>query len=170
MIIDNGSLDSIQKNVQFPNNILRIKISQESPLCERTKFPVSKYILNDNLKPKEQWLNYICKEAGEYIKRGRSDLAYTQIRKFFQEVSKRNKDTNALISKDGKILMETEQKIKRWKKYLEELHNENLNEKMLEKEETLEKDDKGKYIFQSEFDAAVKYTKNNKQVEQTKYQ
>lgn len=58
--------------------------------------------------------------------------------------------------------METEQKIKRWKEYLEELYNGNLNESVLEKEETLEKDDKGEYILQSEFDAAVEYTKNNK--------
>lgn len=33
---------------------------------------------------------------------------------------------------------------------------------MLEKEDSVEKHDKGEYILQSEFDAAVEYTKHNK--------
>jgi len=39
-----------------------------------------------------------------------------------------------LLSKNGKILMETEQKVKQWKEYLEELYNGNLNESVLKKE------------------------------------
>jgi len=62
---------------------------------------------------KEQRLNDICQDVGEYIKRGWSDLAFTKIRKFFQEEGKRNNGTYALLSKDGKIFMETEQKVKR---------------------------------------------------------
>ncbi|VVC26700.1 Hypothetical protein CINCED_3A024560 [Cinara cedri] len=37
----------------------------------------------------------------------------------------------------------TKQKVKRWKEYVEELYNGNLNESVLEKEEIVKKDDKG---------------------------
>lgn len=40
--------------------------------------------------------------------------------------------------------------------------NGNLDEKVLEKEDSVEKHDKGKYILQSEFNAAVEYIKRNK--------
>lgn len=76
-------------------------------------------------------LNDLCQEI---------DTAFTQIRKFFQEERKRNKGINALLSKDGTIFMESEKKVKRRKKYLEELYNGNLNESVLDKEETLEED------------------------------
>lgn len=58
--------------------------------------------------------------------------------------------------------METEEKIKRWKEYLEKLYSESVNGNMLEKEEILDKDDKGKHILQSKFDSVIEYIKNNK--------
>lgn len=47
-----------------------------------------------------------------HIKKGQSNLAFARIRKFFDEESKRNKCTNAVISKDGKILIEAKKKVK----------------------------------------------------------
>lgn len=73
-----------------------------------------------------------------------------------------NKGTNTVISKDGKVFMEAEKKVKRWKQYLEELYNGNLDERVLEKEDSVEKHDKGEHILQSEFDAAVEYITDNK--------
>lgn len=64
------------------------------------------------------------------------------MQKFFQE---KNKDTNTLVSKDGKILASTEWNVKQWKELLQELYNGNLSESVLEKEETVEKDDKCQY-------------------------
>lgn len=58
--------------------------------------------------------------------------------------------------------METEQKVKQWKEYWEQLYNGNMKDSVLGKEETLEKYDRGENFLQSEFDAAEKYTKDNK--------
>lgn len=42
-----------------------------------------------------------------------SNIAFARIRKFFDEGSKRNKFTNAVISKDGRVLIEAKKKVKR---------------------------------------------------------
>lgn len=43
-----------------------------------------------------------------------------------------------MITKDGNILMEAENKVKRWKKYLEQLYNGNLGESVFENEHSIE--------------------------------
>lgn len=51
---------------------------------------------------KKNWLDSARQEGGEYIKRGRTDLSFIQIRRIFRE----RKRTNVLISKYGEILIE----------------------------------------------------------------
>lgn len=46
--------------------------------------------------------NNKCQEVGEYIKWGRSDLAFKQIQKFFQEKGKINKGINDLVKQRWK--------------------------------------------------------------------
>lgn len=36
-------------------------------------------------KAKEEWLDEQCKVAEEFLKRGRSDLAFSEIKKLFRE-------------------------------------------------------------------------------------
>lgn len=57
--------------------------------------------------------------------------------------------------------MKAKKKVKRWKQYLEELYNGNLDESVLEKDNSIEKHDKDQYILQSKFDAAIEYIKDN---------
>lgn len=52
-----------------------------------------------------------------------------------------------MISKDRKILLEAENKVKRWKEYLEQLSNGNLDENVLEKEDSIEKHNEDEYIL-----------------------
>jgi len=61
-----------------------------------------------------------------------------KIKKFFRE-RKYNADT--IISKNGEVLLETDQKTKSWKEYLKNLYEDNLNI-IFEEEDKI--DEKGK--------------------------
>ncbi|CAI6343800.1 unnamed protein product [Macrosiphum euphorbiae] len=69
---------------------------------------------------------------------------------------------NALKSKTGEILITAEQKVNRWKEYLEELYANQFSGNVLEEENCAEDEDKGDYILQSEIDFAIENLKNNK--------
>ena len=60
------------------------------------------------------------------------------------------------------ILFENEDKVKRWKEYLEDLYKgSNINAKIIGESE-VEKDDMGASILRSEFDAAIRDLRRNK--------
>jgi maltooligosyltrehalose synthase len=63
-------------------------------------------------KSKEKWLDNQCTVVEEYLKRGKSDLAFEIVKKLF---CTRRLNGNALRSKTGEILITAEQKVNRWK-------------------------------------------------------
>lgn len=83
------------------------------------------------------------------LKRRRSDLAYIE---------------NTLISKTGVILIEAEKIIKRWKEYLKELYEDNSNI-VFEEDDNVNESNKLDYILRAEFNDAIEYWKNNKDLE-----
>lgn len=108
---------------------------------------------------KEKWLDNQCSVVEEYLKRGRSDLAFEIVKKLF---CTRRINRNAQKSKTGEILITSEQNVNRWKEYLEELYASQCSGNVLEEENRVEDDNKGDYILQSEIDCAIENLKNNK--------
>jgi len=49
---------------------------------------------------------------------------YSEIKKLFRE---RKHNAETLMNKNGDIMLEADQKAKRWKEYPEELYEDNLN-------------------------------------------
>jgi len=62
---------------------------------------------------------------------------------------------NALRSKTGEILITADQKVNRWKEYLEKLYAGQLSGNVLE-DNCIKEEDKGDYILQSKIDFAIK--------------
>lgn len=75
----------------------------------------------------------------KYLKRGRSDLAFDIAEKPF---CTRRLNGNALRSKTGEILITAEQKVNRWKEYLEELYASQFSGNVLGEENSVEEGDK----------------------------
>lgn len=88
---------------------------------------------------------------------GKSGLEYSEIKKLFR---KRKYNTKILINKNVEIILEADPKFNRWKKYLEELTDDNLN-MIFEEVDNINEKDKGDYIIRAEFDHAIDL-KNNK--------
>lgn len=95
---------------------------------------------------------------GRVYKKGKSDLAFKIVKKLFCT----RLNGNALRSKTGEILITAEQKVNRWKEYLEELYTSHFNGNILEEENCVEEEDKRDYILQSEIDFAIENLKNKK--------
>ena len=88
------------------------------------------------------------------------EAAYRIVRNHFREWNAR---CNAIKDKNGDLLIENEDKEKRWKEYLEELYSgNNLCKSVIEEENEVEEDDKGAPILRSEFDAAFRDLRTNK--------
>ncbi|KAF0758392.1 neuroblastoma-amplified sequence-like, partial [Aphis craccivora] len=87
--------------------------TQEQPQYKRIQNEVQKKIK----RAKEEWLDEQCNEAEEFLKRGRSDLTFSEIKKLFRE---RKQNAGTLIKKNRELILEADQKAKRWKEYLEE--------------------------------------------------
>lgn len=71
---------------------------------------------------------------------------------------------NTLISKTGVILIEAEKIIKRWKEYLKKLYEDNSNI-VFEEDDNVNESNKLDYILRAEFNDAIEYWKNNKDLE-----
>lgn len=83
---------------------------------------------------------------------------FSEIKKLFRE---RKQNTGTLINKNGELILEADQKAKRWKGYLEELY-EDKQTMIFEEEDNIDDEDKGDYIIHAEFDHAIDSLKNNK--------
>jgi len=109
-------------------------------------------------KAKEKWLDEQCKGIENFFKKGRSDLAFSETKKLFRE---KKQNAGTLVNKNGELLLEADQRAKRWKEYLEELYEDNST-MIFAEEDNVDEDDKGDYILQAEFDHAMDSLKNNK--------
>jgi len=58
-------------------------------------------------KAKEKWLDEQCKGIEEFLKKGRSDLAFSETKKLFRE---RKQNAGTLVNKNGELLLEADQK------------------------------------------------------------
>ena len=111
-------------------------------------------------KAREGWVKKITEGVQNNLKQGKVEAAYNIVKKHFKERSAR---CNTIRDKNGNILFENEDKVKRWKEYLEDLYKgSNFNAKIIEDESEVEKDDMGACILRSEFDAAIKDLQRNK--------
>ena len=81
------------------------------------------------------------------------EAAYSIVKKHFKERSAR---CNTIRYKNEYLLIENEDKVRRWKEYLKDLYKGyNFNTKIIEDENEVENDDMGASILRSKFDAAI---------------
>ncbi|VVC40586.1 Endonuclease/exonuclease/phosphatase [Cinara cedri] len=112
MLIDNCH----SKEIKWDNIKKILKSQAEELIHERRRYKNQistqeqeqyKRIRNDvkrkMKKAKEEWLDEQCKEAEEFLKRGRSDLAFLEIKKLFCE---RKQNAGTLINKNGELILE----------------------------------------------------------------
>ena len=119
---------------------------------------VDKQIKSKIKQAKEQWLKEQCAEIEEYQKRYDSFNAHKKIKELTQNNRKRKpgilRDTN------GKLVLSTNEKLKRWTEYINELFKDNRAEQM----EIEVEDDMVLKILKEEIKSALKNSKNGKAV------
>jgi hypothetical protein len=68
----------------------------------------------------------------------------------------KKKKSNVIRNEQGKLLLESEERAKRWQEYLEKLYSGNEVNEVLEEEWEVNDEDKGDKILRSEFVKALK--------------
>ena len=93
---------------------------------DETRYEVlNKQVKKKCTEAKEAWLNEQCKEIEELSKRD-SQKMYDRVKLLTGK--KRLRTGNAIKKKDGKIAMEEEEVLGRWKEYVEELFEDDRGE------------------------------------------
>ena len=115
--------------------------------------------LNERIKEacnraKEEWLDEQCKEIEQLAKRN-DNTKYEKIRNLTGE--RRTTRSSTIKDKDGKILMETEEVLKRWSEYIDELFKDDTRRRP-----TIEKEMTGPPILREEIRAAMREMKTGK--------
>jgi len=105
-------------------------------------------------KAKEEWLQQQCSEIDELFKVNKIDYAYQKIQQF---EGKRKRNFTNIRDKNGQLLVDDENIIKRWKEYIEELYEGEKLEKI-----TTDGEETKLPILRSEFELALYDLKQNK--------
>lgn len=108
---------------------------------------------------KEQHLMEICAGIENNIKTGQVDMAYRDIKRFFDT---RKPKTMSIEDKDGKLIYDDDMIAKRWKEYLEQLYSGNCVNLSIEEEDEITEDDMGATIMEEEFEKALRDLKGKK--------
>ncbi|VVC33883.1 Hypothetical protein CINCED_3A000978 [Cinara cedri] len=142
-------------NKKWENIKSAIKKAAKKEKKEPRKAWIDKEIVNRKArKAKEEWLEQQCSEIDELFKVNKIDYAYQKIQQF---VGKRKRNCTNIRDKNGKLLVDDENIIKRWKEYIEELYEgEKLEEITTDEEETKLP------ILKSEFELPLHDLKQNK--------
>lgn len=112
------------------------------------------------IKKKEEWIENLCVNVDQNFQKGNTFKAFNLIKK---EFGIRKVNNNNLLGKNGELLIDEEEKNKRWAEYTEDLYNDyEDNENILENESEVEVDNIGPTILKCEFMKALKELKNRK--------
>ena len=103
---------------------------------------------------KETWINRECEEI-ERLERKNTALMHKKIKLLSNR--RTCSSSGCIKSKDGTLVMEREDILKRWSEYIEELFYDDRGQKPL-----IRKNIEGPRILKSEVSAAVAHTKRNK--------
>ena len=103
---------------------------------------------------KETWINRECEEI-ERLERKNTALMHKKIKLLSNR--RTCSSSGCIKSKDGTLIMEREDILKRWSEYIEELFYDDRGQKPL-----IRKNIEGPRILKSEVSAAVAHTKRNK--------
>ncbi|KAI5741951.1 hypothetical protein M8J77_001464 [Diaphorina citri] len=105
-------------------------------------------------KAKEEWLKNLCEEIDTDLQKGKLEKAYSLIHKYF---GKKKMMTNSIEDEHGRLLVNENDIVTRWKNYIETLYDDNNDLKDLEEEE-----ESGPEITKDEFDRALNALKGKK--------
>lgn len=108
---------------------------------------------------KEVYLINICDEIEKNMKSGQVDIAYRNVKRFFESKKVR---TMSIEDKDGILKYDRESIAKRWKEYLEQLYGENNVNLRIEGEDEVVAEDMGAPIMMEEFERALQDLKERK--------
>ncbi|GFS27514.1 RNA-directed DNA polymerase from mobile element jockey-like, partial [Elysia marginata] len=114
---------------------------------------LDRQVRKECLEAKEDWLNYNCYLIEELLKDNKPRQMYEEIKKF---TSNKIKVGGNIKNEKGEILMETEQIIKRWSEFVEQLFDDHRGENPIQS--FLQ----GSCILASEVAEALKHMKSGK--------
>uniref|UniRef100_A0A8D9E3Z3 Craniofacial development protein 2 n=1 Tax=Cacopsylla melanoneura TaxID=428564 RepID=A0A8D9E3Z3_9HEMI len=158
-----GTLKIMPRKPWIDGNI--IKLIEERRKCKnlediegRIRYKHLKNLVNrESRKAKEEWLQDLCTEIDTNLKRGKIEKAYSLIKKYF---GKKKMIGNSIEDENGKLLLNDNDIVNRWKRYIENLYNDMESLKDLEEEG--QNDNVGLPITRDEFDKALNNLKGKK--------
>jgi hypothetical protein len=120
-------LDLIKERWKYKTS----KKDEEQQLYET----VRKTITCKARKVRKKWMNIVCKGVEDNLSQGKVRAEYRVVRSYFKEFHVK---TNVIRSEGNEILIENEDKTRRWKECLEKLlRRKPLNSKLLEDEDSV---------------------------------
>ncbi|XP_039285273.1 craniofacial development protein 2-like [Nilaparvata lugens] len=116
-----------QDIVEMINERQKYKNSQDEEGLRKYRSLRNK-IIRKAKQDKEEYLREICKNINNCMKTGQMDIAYREVKRFFET---RKVRIMSIVDKNGELKYDSESIAKRWKEYLEQLYcgedNENLH-------------------------------------------
>ena len=112
-------------------------------------------------KAREEWWSEQCSELERLLREGKEDLVYKRVKHLGRDHNKSH-ETN-IRDKEGQLLTESKEVMKRWHDYIEELYNKKGKPKQLDMEEQQQSTtDIGPDLLQEEIQEAINELKNGK--------
>ena len=144
-------LEKMDQRAQWKN----IKTDEGKTNYRRLKNEIDR----DCRKAREAWYTERCKEVEQLENRGRSDLAHRLIRR--TAAKKKGITPRTVQAKDGRQLINAEEKKERWREYVTELYHDDSYEPSASIE-PIGVEGQAPPITREEFDAAMKEIPNSK--------
>ena len=120
-------------------------------------------IRREAIRAKEQWLEKRCKQIEALSTQGKIQQMYKNVNEF-NKSENRSISSNAIKSKDDRLLTEPKDIKARWKEHIEELYaaSDRQEEIGLELEEEVDRDNLGPGLLRDEVTKAVRHLKTGK--------
>ena len=115
-------------------------------------------------RAREKWWNDKCQEINNLYNENRIDKMYASIKRLNRKPMNTTQ-SNAIEDKDGNLLTEKEDILRRWKEYIEELYSTKRQTDMkLEEESAIVEEDRGPELLPEELEKTLHSLTNNKAV------
>ena len=114
----------------------------------------------ETTKAREKWWTEQCDEINNLYEKGQIDKMYATVKNLDRKPTAQSK---AILDKEGKLLVDENDILERWKEYIEELYSTDRNNDMVvEEENEVPVDDKGPDLLAEEIIKALKSLTNGK--------
>lgn len=139
-------VEIVYKDIKYKNN----KITEGQQKYRQLRNQVNR----EARKSKQKCLEQQCDQIDELFKANKIDHANRKIQQF---VGKRKQNSTNIRDKNGQLLVDNENMVKRWSEYLEELYDGKQLQEL-----TVNKEGMKLHILRLEFELALSDLKQNK--------